>query len=89
MKRPARLLALTLTLLACVLLLALSAWLHSWGGVTLVVLGAAGVGWYRMQVARSEAAEQFFTDLGEDTRVTGLQPGSPSELPHEPGTRPR
>jgi hypothetical protein len=68
-------------LVACVLLLALSAWMRSWGGVALVVLGAAGAVWYRNQVARSEAGEAFFGDMGEETRLTGFQPGAPSEMP--------
>lgn len=62
-------------------LLALSAWLHSWGGVALVVLGTAGLTWYRIQVARGEAGEQFFGDFGEETRLTGMQAGSASEMP--------
>ena len=71
----------------CALLLALSLYLHSWGGVALVLVGAAGFGWYRIQVARGrEASEQFFADAGEDTRLTsfqgtGFQGGSPSEMP--------
>lgn len=79
MKSSPRLIAIALV--ACLLLLGLSAWLRSWGGVTLVVLGAAGIAWYRTQVARGEAAEQFFGDLGEETRLTGFQGGPGSELP--------
>ena len=79
MKRSARLLAAAL--LAAVLVLALSAWLHSWGGIALVVLAAGGYAWYRMEVARGEAAEQFFGGVGEDTRLTSFQGGSPSEMP--------
>lgn len=62
-------------------LLALSAWLHSWGGLALIGLGTAGFTWYRIQVARGEAGEQFFGDLGEETRLTGFQGGSASEMP--------
>lgn len=69
------------TLVACALLLALSLYLHSWGGVTLIALGVGGMAWYRTQVARGEAAEQFFGDLGEETRLTGFQAGPGSELP--------
>jgi hypothetical protein len=68
--------------------LALSWYLHSWGGIALLVVAAAGFAWYRVQVARGEAAERFFGDAGEDTRLTGFQPGSPSEmspLEHAPG----
>lgn len=66
---------------AAVLLLALSWYLHSWGGIALVLVGAAGLAWYRAQVARGEAAERFFGDAGEDTRLTSFQAGSPSEMP--------
>lgn len=73
------------------LLLGLSLYLRSWGGVALLVVIGGGYAWYRMQVARSEAAEQFFGDAGEDTRLTSFQGGSPSEMPvdragasHEP-----
>jgi hypothetical protein len=68
---------------ATVGLLGLSLWLHSWGGLALIALGAAGFAWYRTQVARGEAAEQFFGDMGEETRLTGLQGGPASELPVE------
>jgi len=34
-----------------------------------------------VQVARGEAAERFFGDAGEDTRLTSFQGGSPSEMP--------
>lgn len=79
MKRSASLLAAAV--LAAVLLLALSAWLHSWGGIALLVVAAGGYAWYRMEVARGEAAEQFFGEGGEDTRLTSFQGGSPSEMP--------
>lgn len=66
---------------AALLVLALSLYLRSWGGVVLVAVAAAGFAWYRVQVARGEAAEQFFGDAGEDTRLTSFQGGSPSEMP--------
>lgn len=66
---------------AALLVLALSLYLHSWGGVVLLAVAAAGFAWYRVQVARGEAAEQFFGDVGEDTRLTSFQGGSPSEMP--------
>jgi hypothetical protein len=78
MKRSARLLA---TAIGAALVLTLSAWLHSWGGIALLVVAAGGYAWYRMEVARGEAAEQFFGDGGEDTRLTSFQGGSPSEMP--------
>jgi hypothetical protein len=34
-----------------------------------------------MQVAQTEATERFFGDPGDDTRLTGFQGGSPSEMP--------
>lgn len=67
-------------------LLALSVYLRSWGGIALLAVAAAGFAWYRVQVARGQAAEQFFGDAGEDTRLTGFQGGSPSEMPDR--TRP-
>lgn len=66
---------------AAVGVLALSWYLHSWGGIALVAVAAAGFAWYRVQVARGEAAERFFGDAGEDTRLTGFQGASPSEMP--------
>ena len=66
---------------AIVLLLALSWYLHSWGGPALLAVAAGGYGWYRTQVARGQSGEQFFNDLGEETRLTGFQGGSPSEMP--------
>ncbi|HEX7890527.1 MAG TPA: hypothetical protein VF522_14290 [Ramlibacter sp.] len=66
---------------AALLVLGLSLYLHSWGGVVLLAVAAAGFAWYRVQVARGEAAEQFFGDAGEDTRLTSFQGGSPSEMP--------
>jgi O-antigen ligase len=77
MKRP---LPLLLAAVAALVLIALSLYLRSWGGVVLVVVAAAVYAWYRVQVARSEAAEQFFGDLGEETRLTGFQGGA-SEMP--------
>ena len=66
---------------AALLVLGLSWYMHSWGGVVLVTVAGAGFAWYRVQVARGEAAEQFFGDVGEDTRLTSFQAGSPSEMP--------
>jgi hypothetical protein len=79
MTRSSRLLAAAVV--AAIAVLALSWYLHSWGGVALVAVGAAGLAWYRVQVARGEAAERFFGDAGEDTRLTGFQGGAPSEMP--------
>jgi hypothetical protein len=80
MSRPARF--ITALALASVLLLLLSAYLHSWGGVVLLVLGAIAIAWYRAQVAEGEAAERFFGDMGEEeTRLPQYQGGSPSEMP--------
>lgn len=86
MNRNARL--ITAAALVCAVLLGVSLYLKSWGGVALVVVGAAGFGWYRIQVARGEeASERFFADAGEETRLTsfqgttGFQHASPSEMP--------
>ena len=79
MTRTARFLAIAV--LASLVLLGLSAYLHSWGGIVLLVLGAAAVAWYRAQVAEGEAAERFFGDMGEETRLTNFQAGGASELP--------
>lgn len=78
------------------LLVALSLYLQSWGGVALVVMAAAGFAWYRIQVMRGEEeAERFFADAGEDTRLTSFQGtvfpnASPSEMPMDrpPATPP-
>jgi len=72
---------LAIAALAAAVVLALSWYLHSWGGVALVALAAAGYAWYRVQVARGEDAERVFGDAGEDTRLTNFQGGSPSEMP--------
>jgi len=94
MTRSARLLAATA--IGVVLVLALSWYLQSWGGLAFLAVAAAVYAWYRVQVARGEAAERFFGDAGEDTRLTGFQGGgSPSEMPPlergagEPGPPPR
>lgn len=79
MNRKKRL--LTAAIVAALLLLAVSIYLRSWGGVALLLVAAGGLAWYRIQVARGEAAEQFFGDAGEDTRLTSFQGGSPSEMP--------
>ena len=76
-----RLVPLILLGLLAVGVLLVSIWTHAWGGVALVVVAGIGIAWYRIQVARGAAAEKFFGDVGEDTRLTGFQPGSPSEMP--------
>ena len=85
MNRNARL--ITAVAVVCAVLIAVSLYLKSWGGVALVLMGAAGIAWYRIQVARGEeATDRFFADAGEETRLTsfqgtGFQGGSPSEMP--------
>ena len=79
MTRPRRL--TVFAALVALALLALSIYLRSWGGIALLAVSAAGFAWYRVQVAQGQAAEQFFGDVGEDTRLTGFQGGSPSEMP--------
>lgn len=83
MSRSARFLAAAV--LAAAVLLGVSLYLHLWGGIALVVVAGAGVAWYRMQVAQAQATEKFFGDAGEDTRLTGFQGGSPSEMPGDAG----
>ena len=83
MTRSSRFLALAA--LVALLLLGLSLYLRSWGGVALVLVAAAGLAWYRVQVARGEDAERFFGDAGEDTRLTSFQAGAPSEMPVDRG----
>jgi hypothetical protein len=82
MNRSTRLIALAVV---AALLIAFSLYLHLWGGVVLVGVAAAGILWYRMQVARSQAGEAFFGEAGEDTRLTAFQAGSPSEMPVDRG----
>ena len=75
MTRRPHLILIAIAALACLLLLALSLYLQSWGGVALVLLAGAGLAWYRVQVARGEEdAARFFADAGEDTRLTSFQP---------------
>jgi hypothetical protein len=79
MKRSHRL--IVAIAIGVLLVLALSIHLRSWGGLVLLAVAGAAFAWYRVQVARSEAAEQFFGDAGEETRLTSFQGGSPSEMP--------
>lgn len=79
MSRRARF--LTAAIVVAAFLLAVSAYLHSWGGLVMVVVAAAGAAWYHIQVAQTEATERFFGEAGDDTRLTGFQGGSPSEMP--------
>jgi len=75
--------------LVSLLLLGLSLLLHSWGGILLLVAGAVAVAWYRAQVAQGEAAERFFGDMGDETRLTNFQAGGASDMPLDatlPGT---
>jgi hypothetical protein len=72
---------LTFAAIAAALLIALSLYLHLWGGIVLVAVAAAGLVWYRVQVARGPAGDPFFGEAGEDTRLTAFQGGSPSEMP--------
>jgi Flp pilus assembly protein TadB len=82
MNRSARL--LTIAAVVALLVIAVSLYLKMWGGLVLVAVAAAGFAWYRLQVARGQA-DQFFGDQGEDTRMTQLQAGSPSEMPMDRG----
>lgn len=86
MKPSARL--VTAAAVAALATLAFSLYQGIWGGVALVVVLAAGYAWYRVQVARGEQAQAFFSDPGEDTRLTQLQGSSPSEMPLDRPTAP-
>jgi hypothetical protein len=79
MNRTARFIAAVV--LVSIVLLGLSVYLHSWGGIVLLLLGGGAIAWYRAQVAEGEAAERFFGDMGEETRLTNFQAGSASEMP--------
>jgi hypothetical protein len=70
--------------IAALLLLAVSLYLHLWGGVALLAVAGGIFAWYRTQVQRGEDTEQFFGDFGDETRLTGFQAGSPSEMPVDP-----
>ena len=65
---------------AAVAVLAALDW-QSWGLAAFIAVSAGGYAWYRIQVERSAAVEKFFGDFGEETRLTGFQGGSPSEMP--------
>lgn len=76
MRRP-----LAIALFAALLVgMGVAALLRAWGAFALAGLLAGGMAWYRIQVRRTEAGEQFFDGLGEETRLTSMQGGSPSEL---------
>jgi hypothetical protein len=77
----ARLPPLLLAAAIAALLLFLAWWYRSWGALALLVVASGGFAWYRIQVARTAAAEKFFGDMGEETRLTNFQAGSPSEMP--------
>lgn len=77
----ARVPPLLLVAIAAAVLLFVAWWYRSWGALALLVVGGGGLAWYRIQVARTAAAEKFFGDMGEETRLTNFQGGSPSEMP--------
>lgn len=71
--------------ISCIAALVAVALYHgSWGALVMAVVGAALFGWYKLSVARSAAAEKFFDGAGEETRLTGIQGHSPSEMPVDP-----
>jgi hypothetical protein len=83
-------LAFLVLAVAVAALAVLCAWKGYWGAAALLAIGLGAALWYRREVKRGEAAEQFFGDLGEETRMT-VQQGSPSEMPVDraPGAAPR
>lgn len=84
----ARALHLLLLFILAAGLAGIAVWYQSWGALALLLVGAVGWGWYRVQVARSAAAEKFFGELDEETRLTNIQP-SPSEMPVDRPSRRR
>lgn len=77
MGRPATLAILAAAVVAVLLAL----YWKTWGLAAFIAVSAGGFAWYRIQVARSDAAKEFFGEVGEETRLTGFQGGSPSEMP--------
>lgn len=77
MRRP----ALFALIAAAAVAVLLALYWRSWGLAAFIAVSAGGFAWYRIQVARSDAAQDFFGEVGEETRLTGFQGGSPSEMP--------
>jgi hypothetical protein len=60
---------------------AVAAYYRYWGAIALIAVLLGGYGWMRWRATREPATEQFFEDMGEETRMTHIQGGSPSEMP--------
>lgn len=58
-----------------------AAYYRYWGAIALVAVLMAGYGWMRWRATRNPVTEKFFEDMGEETRMTHIQGGSPSEMP--------
>jgi hypothetical protein len=59
----------------------IAAYYRFWGGIALVAVLLGGYGWMRWRATREQATEKFFEGMGEETRMTQIQGGSPSEMP--------
>jgi Flp pilus assembly protein TadB len=68
---------------------AVAAYFHLWGVLAFTAVAVLGYLWYRIQVARSAAAEKFFDGFAEETRLTGMQGASPSEMPVDREPQPK
>jgi hypothetical protein len=79
-------------LLAAMVAVGYAATQSGWGGgVALLLLFVVGLLIYRARAKRAASSEKFFGDPGEETRMTSIQGGSPSEMPVErdrPGAPP-
>lgn len=60
---------------------AIAGYYRYWGAIALVAVLMAGYGWMRWRATRNPVTEKFFEDMGEETRMTHIQGGSPSEMP--------
>lgn len=78
-----RALPLAVATVAALALLAYAWWKGSWGALALLAVAAAAWAWVWTQVRRGADADTFFDGVGEETRLTGFQGGSPSEMPAE------
>jgi len=67
--------------LAAVAVAAIAGYFRYWGAIALVAVLLGGYLWMRWRNSRHHDTEKFFEDAGEETRLTNIQGGSPSEMP--------